>query len=282
MIIQESEIFELIEAIKAVSDYDFSEYAPRSFARRVEKILEDYNLTIDKLIRKVYASDQAFVQELVNDITVNTTELFRDPKVWHAIRYRILPKLKNYEVINIWHPGSSTGQEVYSMLILLYEEGLFDKVNVYASDINTKVLETARKGEYSYRLNIEYLQNFDEVIRRNPFNYEEYRDVPYTKYFEIDQINDKIKVKPFLREKPVFVKHDLVKGTNPFGRKFDIILCRNVLIYFQRSLQEKTVRFFHKNLNYPGFLVLGLHESILGSESLLYHKHGYYYAKKNV
>ncbi len=102
------------------------------------------------------------------------------------------------------------------MLILLNELGLLDRANVYASDINTKALEIAQKGEYIYRFNIEYLQNFDEVIRRNPYNFEEYNNVPYTKYFDIDQEKDKISIKAFLRDKTVFKHHDLVKRRKYF------------------------------------------------------------------
>ncbi len=280
MSLQPSEIQLFIKALKETSEYDFSQYALNSFTRRVEKLLETLNTDIISLIDEIYNGDKNFIQKIVNEITVNTTELFRDPKVWQSIRYRILPKLKNKDVINIWHPGCSSGQEVYSMLILLYEEGLFDKTNIYGSDINTDMLEIAVKGEFSYRLNIEYLQNFDEVIRKNPFNYEQINDVPYSKYFDIDSINDVIRVKPFLREKPVFIKHNLVSLTNPFEKKFDIIVCRNVLIYFNRELQAKVINFFHRHLNFPGYLVLGYHETILGPESLNFHKHGYYFAKK--
>ena len=275
-----AEIKLFIKALKEVSEYDFSEYALNSLKRRVEKLVEDFQMDILEIIDKIYQGDQNFIQRVVNEITVTTTEFFRDPKVWQAVRYRILPKFRNYQTINIWHPGCSSGQEVYSMLILLNEEGLLEKANVYGSDINTDTLEQAKKGEYSYRLNIEYLQNFDEVIRKNPYNYEEYRDIPYTKYFELDPINDIIRVKPFLKEKPVFIKHNLVTLTNPFEKKFDIIMCRNVLIYFNRSLQSKVLNFFYKNLNYPGYLILGYHESILGPESLNFFKYGYYYAKK--
>ncbi len=277
-----AEIQLFIKALKETSEYDFSEYAPKSFQRRVEKVLEDLGMDIYQLIDEIYKGDQNFIQQIVNNLTVNTTELFRDPKVWQAIRFRILPKLKDNEVIDIWHPGCSSGQEVYSMLILLNEEGLLDKVNIYGTDINTDALEQARRGEYSYRLNIEYFQNFDEVIRKNPYDFNDYRDVPYTKYFDIDPINDIIRVKPFLREKPVFVKHNLVTLKNPFEKQFDLIVCRNVLIYFNRSLQAKVINMFHRNLKFPGYLVLGYHETILGPESLNFHKHGYYFAKRNV
>ncbi len=280
MTLNQNDIYNFIKAIKENSDYDFSQYAPKSFFRRVEKLLEDYNTDIYDLIDKINDGNANFIQKIVNHLTVNTTELFRDPKVWHSIRYGILPKLKDNDVINIWHPGCSSGQEVYSMLILLNEEGLLDRANVYGTDINTEILDKATKGEYSYRLNIEYFQNFDDVIRKNPHNYEEYRNVPYSKYFGIDPINDIIRVKPFLKKKAKFIKHDITTLTNPFGKQFDMIVCRNLLIYFNRALQSKVINLFYRHLQFPGYLVLGYHESIIGPESYKFHKHGYYYAKK--
>lgn len=270
----------LIKVLFKVNDYDFSEYSEKSFNRRIDKILSDYRLTINELIREIKKSDPIFIERLIADITVNTTELFRNPPVWHSVKYRILPKLKDNETIDIWHAGCSTGQEVYSMMILLNEMDLLDRVNIYASDLNIKALENAVKGEYIYRFNIEYLHNFDEVIRKNPYNFEEYNNIPYSKYFDIDQINDTIKIKEFLKNKVIFKKHDLVKRENIFNKKFDVIMCRNVLIYFNLALQAKVLKFFFQNLKFPGYLVLGYHESILGNEANLFHKKHYYYTKK--
>jgi len=279
-LLDEIQIAELINTIKKVSGYDFSEYSPRSFKRRIDKILEDYRLNLTTLIQEIKKNDAKFIEKFVADITVNTTELFRNPPVWHSVKYRILPKLMENEQIDIWHAGSSTGQEIYSMIILLNELGILHKTNIYASDINLNALDQAKKGEYIYRFNIEYLQNFDEVIRKNPYNFEEYNDVPYSKYLHIDEVKDKILIKDFLKNKAIFKKHDLVKRENIFFKKFDLIMCRNVLIYFNLSLQSKMFNFFYENLKFPGYLVLGYHESILGNEATKFHKKHYYYTKK--
>ena len=279
MVTQE-DIEKIIVTIKEVSGYDFSEYSRKSFTRRIDKILETYKVTVEQFIKKIKKADEKFIEQLIADITVNTTELFRNPPVWYSVKYRILPKLVEAEKIDIFHAGCSTGQEVYSMAILLNELGLLEKANIYASDINTKALEVAKKGEYIYRFNIEYLQNFDEVIRKNPYNFEEYNDVPYSKYFDIDPQNDKLVVKDFLKKNITFKKQDLVKRQNIFYKKFDIIMCRNVLIYFNLSLQNKMIDFFYDNLKYPGFLVLGYHESIIGNSAVKYHRKHYYYSKK--
>jgi len=159
--------------------------------------------------------------------------------------------------------------------------GLLEKANVFASDINTDVLARAKSGEYSYRFNLEYFDNFNKVIRENPFNFEEHIDIPYEKYFDIDKINDIIKVKDFLRRKPVWFKHDLVTEGNIFNTKFDLILCRNVLIYFNTDLQNHVINIFYQSLFRKGILLIGVHESIIGSMANNFIKSGLVYIKKD-
>ena len=261
--VSNEEVKKFIHAVKSISDYDFEDYSERSFKRRLEKLIVDNRMNVSVLIAKL-SRDKVFLEKVVKDITVNTTELFRDPDIWITLRYRILPKYKNNKSIFIWHAGASSGQEIYSMLILLNELDLFEKAKVFGTDINTDMLETAKKGTYRYRFNLGYLDNFDKVIRENPYNYEETYDVPYNKYFDIDKAKDAIVMKKFLRDKTVFRKHDLVRDKNIFYSKFDIIFCRNVIIYFNNKLQNKVIEMFSNNLYKDGYLVLGAHESILG------------------
>jgi chemotaxis protein methyltransferase CheR len=188
-----------IYTLKKHSQYDFGLYSEKSMKRRLFKVLEDNNMNITSLISRI-KTDPCFVEKTVNDITVNTTELFRDPHVWHTIRFNVLPHFKHNNIINIWHAGCSTGQEVYSMMILLNELNMLDRAKIYASDINSDVLNTARAGEYKYRFNLSYLDNFDKVIKENPYNYEDYNDVDYEKYFHVDKRSDTIKMNNFLRE----------------------------------------------------------------------------------
>jgi chemotaxis protein methyltransferase CheR len=278
MIITEQDFQLFLFALKTSSKYDFSDYSEKSLKRRLLKVLTDNRLNITALLNKI-KNDAVFVEKIVKEITVNTTELFRDPQVWHAIRYAVLPKLKNNSVINIWHAGCSTGQEVYSMMIILNELGMLDRAKIYASDINTDVMDMAQKGEYKYRFNIGYLDNFDKVIKENPYNYDEYYDVSYDKYFSIDKVSDSIKMNDFLREKPIYKKHDLVKEGNPMYVKFDIIFCRNVIIYFNYNLQSKVFDIFHRSLYDNSALILGMHETILGSYSVKFQKKGHIYYK---
>jgi chemotaxis protein methyltransferase CheR len=273
------DIQRFINAIKMSSTYDFSDYSERSFKRRAEKLLVDNGMDINQLILKV-TKDKEFLEKIVRDITVNTTELFRDPDMWITLRHQILPKFKKNKSIFIWHSGCSSGQEIYSMLILLKELDMFDQAKVFATDINSKILEQAKKGEYKYRFNLGYLDNFDKVIKENPYNFEDKKDVPYEKYFDIDKSKDTITMKQFLREKIVFRKHDLVNDGNIFYSKFDIILCRNVIIYFNNELQTKVINLYSNSLYRDGYLVLGAHESILGPVANNFEKTKGFYKKK--
>jgi chemotaxis protein methyltransferase CheR len=239
----------------------------------------DNNMDFTSLIAEI-KRNQLFSEKIVKEITVNTTELFRDPSVWQALRYRILPNFRDYKTINIWHAGCSTGQEVYSMMILLNELGLLEQAKIHGTDINTDVLDTAKKGIYKYRFNIGYLDNFDKVIKENPYNYEKYNDVPYSRYFEIDKTRDYLKMNPFLTNKPIFKKHDLVKDNNIFYNKFDIIFCRNVIIYFNYNLQNKVFSLFQNSLYEGGHLILGMHETILGPHTQNFEKKDQVYVKK--
>lgn len=268
-----------ITVIKMSSTYDFNDYSERSFKRRVEKLLVDNHMDINQLSLKL-SKDKFFLEKVVRDITVNTTELFRDTEMWITLKYQILPKLKKNKSIFIWHAGCSSGQEIYSMLILLHELGMFDQAKVFATDINSEMLESSKQGTYKYRFNLGYLDNFDKVIKENPFNYEDTKEVPYEKYFDIDKVKDTISMKQFLREKVVFRKHDLVNDGNIFYSKFDLILCRNVIIYFNNKLQNRVIELFSNSLYRDGYLVLGAHESILGSVANNFDRTKGFYKKK--
>jgi len=272
------DIDQFIYAVKNVSEFDFSEYTRKSFKRRLEKVLIDNNMNLQTLIKRLQ-NDREFLVKIINAITVNTTELFRDPKMWQSLRYQVLPELQNKKYINIWHAGCAGGQEVYSMLILLNEVGLFDKTKILATDINSEALKVARTGIYKYRFNIGYLDNFEKVINENPYNYDENYNVPYEKYFNINKDNDTIQMNQFLIEKPFFRKHNLaVDGEIPFA-KFDIIICRNVIIYFNYDLQNKAFQLFYNSLFDKGYLFLGAHESILGPFSSKFKRKKFFYIK---
>ena len=276
MKLQQEDIQLILTTLRENSKYDLTNYSEKSIQRRLEKVTDDFQLDVPKMLYKI-KSDSSFPQKLVEAISVNTTEFFRDPNIWMQLRYDIYPKLKDISQINIWHAGCSTGQEIYSNLILLNELELLDKVKVFATDINNTVIERAKKGIYRYRLNYDQPINFDKVINRHPLNYDINRGVPYSKYFDINIKKDLLKIKPFLLNKVMFRQHDLINGDKSFFMKFHLIFCRNVLIYFNFNLQKKVLKTFHDNLNDLGFIILGQHESILEPKELNLKKQKDYY-----
>jgi chemotaxis protein methyltransferase CheR len=254
------DLLKLINEFKNVYKVDFSDYADQSFSRRIEYILSLLDIhTIDDLLMSL-RKDKTLLQKYINIITVNTTEMFRDIEVWHSIKRNILLTLMEKGEFNIWHAGCSTGEEVYSMLILLNEANLLEKAKIYATDINTEALEKAKEGKYNYSMNYSILNNFDKVVKSNPLNSEEILDVPHTKYFDFDKSKGLFQVKSFLREKVNFKYFDLIKDI--MYLKFDLIFCRNVLIYFNPELQTRIVSRFHERLYEGGILTIGYHESI--------------------
>jgi chemotaxis protein methyltransferase CheR len=273
---KEIEIF--ISAIGDHSEYNFSDYTYKSLKRRVSKLLADHQCSLAEMALQL-RNDRVFLEQIVRETTVSTTEMFRDPLVWQSMRSGLIPRLRDLSQIRIWSAGCSTGQEVYSLLILLNEYDLLDRTTILGTDLNSDTIEQAKTGIYKYRFNINYLDNFDQVIKSDPGQPRELIDVPYEKYFEIDQIRDTIKVKDILKNNATFFKHDLVEGPNVFDHPFDFILCRNVVIYFNYGLQNRVFRRFYDNLTIGGTLLLGLHESILGPYYDRFVKTGYFYLK---
>ncbi len=259
--VTKKDILRVIYEFKKTYDFDFSNYAEQSFKRRIEHILVSYNIpSVDELIIRI-KENKSYFQKCVNDITVNTTELFRDVDVWLNLRRNILNVFKDKTNVNIWHAGCSSGEEVYSMLIMLHEYNLLDKAKVFATDINTEILNKARTGVFNNRLHHSYFDSFDKVVNVNPLNFEENLDIPYSKYFEIDNVSKTFRVKKFLRDKVTFKYHNLTEGSIFY--KFDLIFCRNVIIYFNTELQNKVISLFHESLFNDGMLLIGAHENIV-------------------
>ena len=252
--------------VRAHSDYDFSDYSHTSLQRRLNRILLELDMDMDQVILRM-KNDGDFIDKILRKITVHTTELFRDPQIWMKIKNKLLPSLSHQDTIRIWHPGCSTGQEVYSMMMVLDDLELLEKTEIYGSDLHEEVIETARQGRYKYRFNQSYLENFDRVMLNGDGTFSLKQRKHWKKYFHIDEASDTIQMKDFLRQKPVYKKLDLVKDSNLFLVNFDLIVCRNVIIYFNAELQNRVFELFHKNLNEHGSLLLGVHESIMGSYS---------------
>lgn len=279
MEVVEKDIRSFQETIRNHSDYDFTGYSLTSLRRRLTRILLEFDMEMEELNQGLRA-DGDFLERIVRKLTVHTTELFRDPEIWKKIKTELLPSFRDKPAINIWHPGCSTGQEIYSMMMLLEELGLLDKSRIYGSDINPDVIETAREGKYKYHFNQSYLENFDRVLLNGSGTPSKNNKKYWKKYFSIDEIRDVIQMKDYLCTKPVYKKLDLVKDPNLFLVKFDLIVCRNVIIYFNNELQNRVFDLFHENLNDGGTLLLGVHESILGPFSRRFVKKDPFYRKQ--
>lgn len=246
-----------------VSHCDFLEYSDKSLRRRLTRLLEEEECSFEELLHRLH-DDPMYGEHVLNSITVNTSELFRDPEMWLGLRGQVLPWFRGKRTLRVWHAGCSRGQEVYSMLILLNEMGMMERTHVYASDLNSEVLADARRGEYRFRFNLQYLHNFDQVVNANPPSQADALGVPYSKYFTIDKDRDRIQMHDFLLSQPEYKRNDLTRVKNPFEKQYDIIFCRNVIIYFNRTLQNRLFELFYDLLTPGGVLVLGMHESIVG------------------
>ncbi len=272
MNLKDEDIRDFISKVKENSRYDFSNYSEKSFKRRIEKILSDHDMSIQQLVKEIM-HDGTFLEQIVKEITVNTTELFRDKDTWIDILNFIKRFFASNQEMHIWSAGCSNGLEVYSLLVLLNELDVLDRCHIYGSDLNTTMLEKAKKGEYPYRHDNDFFVGFQNILPTLPF------DIDIDKYFSINTRNYKCTVKPKFRKQTRFKQSNLVDLINPFDINYDMILCRNVLIYFNHPLQEKLFHFFHRNLSDNGGLILGVHEGMLGPVAEKYTKQGQVYIR---
>ena len=238
----------LLEAAFRRYGYDFRDYARTSLRRRIANIMRHEGAaTISALQEKVLHDRQCW-ERFLSGISVNVSAMFRDPDFFLAFRQHAVPLLRTYPFIRIWQAGCSLGEEVYSLAILLEEEGLYDRALIYATDINETTLRQAREAIYPAELMQKYTQNYLKAGGQRSFS--EY----YTARYEFAII------RPALQRNIVFSQHNLVSD-GPFN-EFNVILCRNVMIYFNRSLQERTLALFESSLGMFGVLGLGSRESL--------------------
>ncbi len=248
-----ADLRKITELVKSQYKYDFSDYAMSSLRRRVQRILELYSFTsVDQLIEKIQR-DTEFFNSFLSEITVNVTEMFRDPSFWREVRDHVIPSiLLNHESFSIWHAGCSSGEEVMSMSILLHEMGIQDKVNIIATDIDRPILQKALSREYS-------LKNME----LNEKNYIRFQGTgSLTDYYT--EKNGKAVMNASLTERVSYRNYDLVQGE--VFNKFDLILCRNVMIYFNQTLQNKVLKRLHESLFKYGYLAVGSKESLIWCE----------------
>lgn len=245
---EEMEVDFLLEAIYRLSGFDFRQYNKSSISRRIHNRMKMNGIsTITGLLEKVI-HDEEYLEQLLNDFSINVTEMFRNPSFFKAFREVVVPMLREYPEIRIWHAGCATGEEVYSMAILLEEEGLKDKAVIYATDMNEQVLEKASKGVFPIQKMQAYTKNY--MLAGGSKAFSEYYKTDYQHaYFH-----------PSLLENIIFAQHNLV--TDQSFNEFHVIICRNVLIYFNSELQEQVQQLFYESLSPEGFLGLGDKETL--------------------
>jgi len=245
--ISSKQLGEVIDLIKKIYGFDFSDYTKASLKRRVSRVLMLKKMEFYDL-KHILVNDQKFFQEFLEEITVNVTEMFRDPTFYKALNSQVIPYLSTYPHIKTWCAGCSSGEEVYSLAILLKGAGLTKKSFIYGTDINTEMLKEARKGIYSLRRIKSYAENYLFSGLGGSI----------TDHFTI--LYDAATIHNELKHNTLFSVHNLISDT--IFNEFQMISCRNVFIYFEIELQEKILELFYNSLCAHGFLCLGSKETI--------------------
>jgi chemotaxis protein methyltransferase CheR len=246
------EIELLLEGVYRHYGFDFRSYAYASIRRRLWKRIEAEGLKSISELQASVLHDTDVMERLLLDLSVSVTAMVRDPKFYEVFRTDVVPLLRTYPFIRIWHAGCSTGEEVYSTAIMLEEEGLLDRTRIYATDINEAVLAKAREGIFPLNRMQEYTDNYIRAGGKRSFS--EYYTAKY----------DGALFSPSLTRNVVFSQHNLV--TDRSFSEFNVIFCRNVLIYFDRNLQNRVHSLFYESLIMFGILALGSKESLRFSQ----------------
>jgi len=242
------EIDLLLEGVQRRWGYDFTHYSRASLRRRLDHARREagvasYTELLDRLLH-----DASSFDEFLAHMSISVTEMFRDPPFYRAVREKLVPVLKTFPFVKIWHAGCSTGEEVYSMAIVLHEEGYLHRARIYATDFNKHSLDAAEKGVFPAR----HLETYAANYRASGGNGD------FAQYYSAGY--DLAKFKDFLRARVTFSYHNLVTD-GVFG-EMNLVSCRNVLIYFDKSLQERALGLFAGSLRHGGFLCLGAKETL--------------------
>ena len=246
--VEDIEVGLLLEGVYRQYGYDFRDYAMASVWRRVRHLLREEGLATVSGLQEMVLHDPRALQRFVVTLSVNVTSMFRDPTFYKMLRERVVPLLRTYPKVRIWHAGCATGEEAYSFAIVLEEEGLYDRCQIYATDMNEAVLKTAAAGEVPLRGMRENTANYLRSGGRRAF----------ASFYTA--VEDRAVLHPSLRRNLVFAQHNLV--TDRSFNEFNVVLCRNVLIYFNRQLQDRVHRLFYQSLVRFGFLALGAKETV--------------------
>jgi chemotaxis protein methyltransferase CheR len=242
------EITSLLEAFFQKYSYDFRQYSEAHIRRRIMNRMSMSGFENIEQMQSRLLTDEVFASEFLQDLSIRVTEMFRDPDFYRSFRENVIPILKTYPFVKIWHAGCATGEEAYSMAIIMQEEGLYERTTIYATDFNQQALSQAKEGIFSNKMMKEYTTNYQLSGGKESFS--DY----YTSNY------DSVIMNKSLKRNIVWANHNLV--TDSVFAEVHVILCRNVLIYFDKNLQNKVQRLFHDSLINGGILCLGSKEGI--------------------
>ena len=250
--VEDLEVALLLEAIHRRYGHDFRSYSRVSIKRRIRNVLGRTKLgTISEMISAVI-HDESFFEEVLHDLSITVTEMFRDPEFFRSLRKQIIPYLKTHPYVRIWHAGCATGEEVYSLAIVLEEEGFYERTTIFATDFNDTALSKAREGIYPLEKMKEFTANYQRAGGTGSF----------AQYYHAGY--DAVILEPSLRKNITFANHNLV--TDGVFSEMHLVICRNVLIYFDKTLQNRVLQLFRDSLVHGGILALGSKESLQFSE----------------
>lgn len=242
------EIDLLLEGVFQRYGYDFREYARGSLRRRIKRRVDAERVASVSALQDKVLREPETMDRLLLELSINVTSMYRDPSFYRALRTKVIPMLRTYPFLRIWNAGCSTGEETFSLAILLQEEGLYDRSRIYATDINEEVLARAEEGVFPLDKMRDYTENYIKSGGRRAFS----------EYYVAG--SDGARFRKDLMDNVVFAQHNLVSDRS--FNEFNLILCRNVMIYFDKSLQDHVLDLFHKSLVHLGILTLGRKESI--------------------
>jgi chemotaxis protein methyltransferase CheR len=245
---ESTELQLLLEAIYQKYGYDFRHYSKASIRRRILQRFSRSDLPDLAALQSKLLHDKNFFHTLLMDFSINVTEMFRDPSFYLALRQEIIPILKTYPIVRIWVAGCSSGEEIYSMTIMLDEEGLLYKSLIYATDFNEVILQKARQGIFPTERMKVYTRNYQLAGGKKSL----------TDYFSLK--NDVTIMDKELKKNIIFATHNL--ATDGVFGEMHLIMCRNVMIYFDKELQNRVIGLFHESLIRKGILCLGEKESL--------------------
>lgn len=245
------ELQEIVELLGKVSGFDLSGYSKSSLKRRIQRILDLEQMDVVDL-KNAIVNVEGFQTYLINEVTVNVTEMFRDPRYYMALRGDVLPYLETFPRLKLWSAGCSTGEEVYSLAIVLAEADLYKRSFIYGTDVNSNVLETAKKAIYPLKRFKIYSENYNATGTCNSLS--DYYTAMY----------DAAIIRADIRKNVLFSQHNL--ATDYVFNEFQFISCRNVLIYFDLELQRRVFQLFYESLSEFGFLCLGAKETMVNHE----------------